>query len=181
MGLIELTRKRVIDPISETVTQTCPYCAGRGRIESPETVSLRAEREIRTYVANNKCDYGIIINVHPEVALYLLGESGKNIDELELLHDMNIFVRAYEDMHIEDTKIIKVTPEMFNILNPISIGQVYTIRPIRNQLEFTDIAYTWINNIYIEIPFGAKYAGKEKKILIKELSRNKIKAKIKEN
>lgn len=181
LGLVEMTRKRVTDAVSETVTQMCPYCAGRGRIESPETVSLRAEREIRTYIAENKPEMGIIVNVHPSVALYLIGDKSKNINLLENFYETNIYVRAYDDMHAEDIKIIKVTAQMTDALNPISIGQVYTVRPERNTLTFRDVAYTFINNIYTEIPFAAKYAGKQKKIYIKEYSRNMAKAKIKEN
>ncbi|MBQ0105822.1 MAG: Rne/Rng family ribonuclease [Armatimonadetes bacterium] len=179
LGLIELTRKRVIDAVSETVTQMCPYCNGRGRTENPETVSLRAEREIRNYISQNKCEYGIIINMHPDPALYLLGEDSKNLESLEKNYNMHIYVRGYEDMHIEDIKIIKVTPEMSDALNPLTIGQVYNIRPKQNHLTVKDVAYTWIENIYTEIPFGNKYEGRQVKISIKELSRNKIKAKIK--
>lgn len=181
LGLVEMTRKRVTDAVSETVTQMCPYCSGRGRIESPETVSLRAEREIRTYITENKPEMGIIVNVHPSVALYLIGDKSKNINLLENFYETNIYVRAYDDMHAEDIKIIKVTAQMTDALNPISIGQVYTVRPERNTLTFRDVAYTFINNIYTEIPFAAKYAGKQKKIYIKEYSRNMAKAKIKEN
>ena len=181
LGLIELTRKRVTDAVSETVSQMCPYCNGRGRVESPETVSLRVEREIREYISKNKCDYGIIVNVHPSVAIYLIGDEGKNIDELEQVYNMNIYVRGYDDMHIEDTKIIKVVPEMLDSLSPLSIGQVYSVRPETNPITIKDTVYAWINNVYVEILFGAKYLGKQKKITIKELQRNIIKAKIKDD
>lgn len=181
LGLVEMTRKRVYDAVSETVTEMCPYCEGRGRIESAETVSLRAEREIRNYLAENKNELGIIVNLHPSAAIYLIGEKGKNISLLENFYETKIYVRAYSDMHAEDIKILKVTPQMTEALNPISIGQVYTVRPENHPITFKDLAYTWISNIYVEIPYGAKFAGKQKKIYIKEFSRNYGKSKIKED
>ncbi|MDR7463119.1 MAG: Rne/Rng family ribonuclease, partial [Armatimonadota bacterium] len=42
LGLVEITRKRVHQDLEEVMRIPCPYCEGRGRVLSPETMSLRA-------------------------------------------------------------------------------------------------------------------------------------------
>lgn len=48
-GLVEITRKRIRDPLSRMMTESCRGCRGRGRTRSCETVALeilrRVERE----------------------------------------------------------------------------------------------------------------------------------------
>jgi len=179
LGLIELTRKRVIDTISETVTAVCPYCNGRGRIESAETVSLRIERELRNFITKNTITYGCIINLNPNVGTYLIGDTGENIKDLEKLHGISIYVRGHSDMHIEDFKIVNIKQEIIDTLMPLSMGQVYTTKPTRSVLSLEDKAYTWIEDCLIEIPYAAKYSGKQIKITIKEVNRNVSIAKVK--
>src|SRR3989304_4089621 len=47
LGLVEITRKRVHQDLEEVMRTHCPYCEGRGRVLSPETMSLRVRREGR--------------------------------------------------------------------------------------------------------------------------------------
>ena len=40
LGLVELTRKRTGESVTQEITEICPMCQGIGRISSKETVSL---------------------------------------------------------------------------------------------------------------------------------------------
>src|SRR5918997_161795 len=73
LGLVEMTRQRVRPSLSQSQTETCPTCAGTGRIFTPETVVRRIERAIRRLSADTR-DRQLMIRVHPEVALYVLEE-----------------------------------------------------------------------------------------------------------
>ena len=64
LGLIEMTRKRTGETLTELVTEPCPYCQGRGRVESAETVSLQIERELRQLCAAND-DEAFLVNAQP--------------------------------------------------------------------------------------------------------------------
>ncbi|HOK55457.1 MAG TPA: Rne/Rng family ribonuclease, partial [Armatimonadota bacterium] len=64
LGLIEMTRKRTGETISEAMTEACPYCQGRARIKSPETVSIDVERELRKLVAEMD-EEAFVITVNP--------------------------------------------------------------------------------------------------------------------
>ncbi len=45
-GLVEMTRKRTGPSLERQLTETCAFCQGMGRMLSPETVMLKAYREM---------------------------------------------------------------------------------------------------------------------------------------
>ena len=47
LGLIEITRKKSRQNLESIIYSPCPYCHGRGRIESPETIAIKICRDIR--------------------------------------------------------------------------------------------------------------------------------------
>src|SRR5439155_9956290 len=65
-GLIEMTRKRTGETVTELITQTCEYCQGRGRTLSPETMRIQIERAIRRRCAENEFE-AVLVHAHPEV------------------------------------------------------------------------------------------------------------------
>jgi ribonuclease G len=48
LGLVEITRKRVYQDLEEIMRIPCPYCEGRGRVLSPETMAMRVSRTLNT-------------------------------------------------------------------------------------------------------------------------------------
>lgn len=71
LGLIEMTRQRVRPSLYQTQTEACPTCAGTGRIFTPETVARRIERAVRRAAVDGK-EKGLLVRLHPDVALYLV-------------------------------------------------------------------------------------------------------------
>ncbi len=47
LGLIEITRKKSRQNIESIIYSTCPYCNGKGRVKSPETIAIKICRDIR--------------------------------------------------------------------------------------------------------------------------------------
>ncbi|HEY1637303.1 MAG TPA: ribonuclease E/G, partial [Rhizomicrobium sp.] len=45
-GLVEITRKRVRDPLVKLMTECCRPCRGQGRIRTPESVALEIVRQV---------------------------------------------------------------------------------------------------------------------------------------
>ncbi|WP_294158023.1 Rne/Rng family ribonuclease [uncultured Selenomonas sp.] len=68
LGLVEITRKKSRSNFESVVYSECPTCHGRGRIESPETVSIRISRDIRRMEHKNHAKNGYEIAVHETVA-----------------------------------------------------------------------------------------------------------------
>ena len=68
LGLVEITRKKSRSNFESVVYSECPTCHGRGRIESPETVSIRISRDIRRMEHKSHAKNGYEIAVHATVA-----------------------------------------------------------------------------------------------------------------
>lgn len=69
-GLIEMTRQRSRESLSQTIFIFCPYCSGIGRIKSSESVSIEIEREIKRALFQKKNDH-FVLTIHPELNRYL--------------------------------------------------------------------------------------------------------------
>jgi ribonuclease G len=82
LGLIEMTRQRVRQSHWQSVTQSCPTCQGTGRVFTPETIVRRVERSVRRMIVEGQRE-GLVIRLHPEVALYLLEEEPEYLRGLE--------------------------------------------------------------------------------------------------
>ncbi|HFC8517235.1 ribonuclease G [Neisseria weaveri] len=46
LGLVELTRKRTRENLSQILCEPCPTCQGRGQLKTPQTVCYEIQREI---------------------------------------------------------------------------------------------------------------------------------------
>ena len=46
LGILQITRKRTKSSLSEALLMPCPVCKGKGKVESPETLAFRLEREL---------------------------------------------------------------------------------------------------------------------------------------
>jgi ribonuclease G len=172
LGLIEMTRKRTGETLTEMVTEPCPYCQGRGRVESAETVSLRVERELRQMAA--ECDEeAFMVNVHPEVALHLIGSGGEVIDEIERRIKRVVYVRANEALHIEKYEI---TPgdlqQMERHMLPWKKGEVVECQVIRSPFSMLPKASAWLDGYLVELENGGKYVGRRVKAKLGDIKRS---------
>ena len=100
LGLIEMTRKRTGETINEQMDEMCPYCAGTGRVSSPQSVALNIERELRRRARSEKGE-AFLVSCHPLVAAAMVGEDGSELEELEHALERGIYIRANELGHHE--------------------------------------------------------------------------------
>jgi ribonuclease G len=105
LGLIEMTRQRVRASLYHTQTDTCPTCAGTGRIFTPETVIRRVERAIRRAWAEGK-EKNLILRVHPVVALYVLEEEPGWLKSMDKSLGMKVALRDNPLLPQDDFKLV---------------------------------------------------------------------------
>ena len=108
LGLVEMTRKRVRESLEHVLTDTCPYCEGRGRVKSPSTVSYETLREVRRVRVHSKDSRKFLINVHPDVADRLLEEERHHVEELENYLNLQLVIKADPELHIEGFEVIAI-------------------------------------------------------------------------
>lgn len=104
LGLVEITRKRVYQDLEEIMRVPCPYCEGRGRVLSPDTMAMRVRRELRKLTRTSKAP-AILVEVHPQVSGALFREGAGWVRALEESCDKLLRVRGREGLHIERVNI----------------------------------------------------------------------------
>ena len=83
-GLVEMTRKRTGPSLERLLTQPCPSCGGTGRLPSPETVLLKAYRELVRRGAKLE-GARVTLRVHPEDLEALQAEARGGLMDLARL------------------------------------------------------------------------------------------------
>lgn len=160
LGLVEMTRKRTGETLVEIMTQPCPYCQGRGRVESAQTVSLKIERELRR-LADDSDEEAFLVNAHPDVAMYLIGSSGDVIDQIERRIKRAVYVRKNELLHIEQYEIIPGNlQELERHALPWKKGEIVECQVVSNIFSSLPRASAWLDGYLVELENGGKYLGR---------------------
>jgi len=107
LGLVEITRKRVYQDLEEIMRIPCPYCEGRGRVLSPETMAMRVRREIRKLAKTAK-SAAVLVEVHPQVAGALMRDGAGWLRALEESNGKRLRVRGREGLHLERLNVAEV-------------------------------------------------------------------------
>ena len=105
IGLVEMTRKRVRDSLGQLLTESCPYCKARGFIKSETTVAHEILRAVVRLLPRHPAPR-VLINMQPELADFLYGSLGKEIDQLEKKYHTQIIPVAREGFHRERFDIV---------------------------------------------------------------------------
>ncbi len=110
LGLVEITRKRVYQDLEELMRIPCPYCEGRGRVLSPQSVAVRVRRELRRTAAASRARC-LVVEVHPEVAALLDRDTAWQEDLAER-SGKAIVVRPQPGMYLDRVNLIQAeSPE----------------------------------------------------------------------
>jgi len=105
LGLVEMTRQRVRPSLWHSMTTECPTCAGSGRVFTPEVVARRLERAIKR-VGHERREAQISVRLHPEVALYLLEEEPKLLQQLQKTTGIDLELRDDPMMRLDEFRLM---------------------------------------------------------------------------
>jgi ribonuclease G len=171
LGLVELTRKRTGESVTEAITTRCPMCEGRGRIPSADTVGTWIERAMRRRLAEPGNAY--FVECHPAVVESLIGTDGGAIEELE--HDLRrgIFLRSSFDFDFEDFEIEVGTIEEFEREHlAFRRAQVLECNVRRSMVEGSEKAVGWTDSgYYVELMDGLAHVGHRVKVVLRDIRR----------
>ncbi len=104
LGLVEMTRKRVRESLSRSLSEACPYCSGEGIIKSKKTICyeiFRAFERQSLLLAGKQ----VSLYVHPALAEEMFGEHRRFIEMLENRFGMKVNISASEKFHVEQYQI----------------------------------------------------------------------------
>lgn len=100
-GLVEMTRQRNKESLTQTLMCPCPYCGGQGTIQSHETASIELERAIKKLVLEG-VKGSIEVIVHPDLDRYLEGEDKEFLDKLAKKESIKLIFKTNNELHLND-------------------------------------------------------------------------------
>jgi len=107
MGLIQMTRKRIKEPLTRILCEPCFYCDGEGFLISCQTICYNIYREILRE-SRDMIGTKLSLRVNPEIAELLHGEENHLILSLERIIGKQIVIYPDPKLHIEEFDVLEV-------------------------------------------------------------------------
>jgi ribonuclease G len=108
-GLVQMTRKRDRENLSQMMCEICMYCGGNGLLKSRRSVCYEIFRKISN--ENHRMPgHSVTIRVHPSVADLMLKDETLNTENLEKELGKRFIIVADNDMYLEKYEIIWEKP-----------------------------------------------------------------------
>ncbi|MBI3078824.1 MAG: Rne/Rng family ribonuclease [Deltaproteobacteria bacterium] len=104
LGLVEMTRQRTRENLSQVLCEPCFYCEGKGLLRSRATICYDIFREIRREAPDLK-GKKIMVTCHPDIADLLYDEERAGVEALEKRLEKGIVVRAKSTFHLEQYEV----------------------------------------------------------------------------
>lgn len=102
LGLMEMTRQRAQESLSDSIYENCPYCQGRGVVKTSMTTSVELHRTLNTVMRKYQetvHDFRVILN--PDVLKRLKEEDEEFLVELERRYSGRLVFRGDPAYHHE--------------------------------------------------------------------------------
>ena len=102
LGLMEMTRQRAQESLSDTIYENCPYCAGRGVVKTSMTTSVELHRTLNTVMRKYQDTvHEIRVILNPDVLKRLKEEDEELLVELERRYAGRLMFRGDPSFHHE--------------------------------------------------------------------------------
>lgn len=100
-GLIEMTRQRSRESLSQTVFTSCPYCVGNGLVKSHESVTVEIERALKKAILSQN-HFALKIITHPELNHYLNGGDKDYFEQFATKANAHLEFAVNDNLHLND-------------------------------------------------------------------------------
>ena len=104
-GLVQMTRKRDRENLSQMMCEACMYCGGDGLLKSRRSVCYEIFRKL-SHEGPKMAGNTVTIKVHPKVADLMLKDEMLNTENLEKETLKRFIIVADNDMYLEKYQII---------------------------------------------------------------------------
>ncbi|MGM0418790.1 MAG: Rne/Rng family ribonuclease [Thermodesulfobacteriota bacterium] len=114
LGLIQMTRKRERKELNKTLCEPCPYCEGRGFLNSGKTICYNIVRDVKRKSVDMTGE-SMTIRCNTEIAELLHGEESKVFNIIEDFIQKPVVVYPVASYHREQFDIVE------NLRTPYSL------------------------------------------------------------
>src|SRR3954451_1284521 len=102
LGLMEMTRQRAQESLSDALYQNCPYCDGRGAVKTTMSTSVEVHRALNTVMRKyQESIHDIRVILNPDVLKRLKEEDEELLIELERRYAGRLTFRGDQTYHHE--------------------------------------------------------------------------------
>jgi ribonuclease G len=105
LGLVQMTRKRTRESLSQLLCHPCPHCEGRGLTRSVSTIAYEILQHVQREAFRYPQSTRITVKAYPEVVTFLYNEEGQDLDQLEKRLKKHIVIKASEGLHQEGYEV----------------------------------------------------------------------------
>lgn len=104
MGLVQMTRKRTEESLSQKLCTPCPYCEGKGEVKSAPTVAYDIIRELVREFSKIPSE-NFLIRAHPQVIDRLCEEDAEFVQDVRDRFFKKIVLKTAPEFHLEQYEI----------------------------------------------------------------------------
>ncbi|MCL6634981.1 MAG: Rne/Rng family ribonuclease [Peptococcaceae bacterium] len=177
LGLVEMTRKKVRPSLTEVLQKPCPYCEGRGKVLSEETLGIHFKNQIFHMARQTKADT-ILVEANPVVAARLIGSGGASLRELEQKTGKNLYIRGSASHHIESVTIrpLQDGDEIQAQTLPVRPGEVLEVKVEEPHISNINDGIARINGFILDIEGAGSLVGETISVEVSKVYRTYAKA-----
>ncbi|MEW6080220.1 MAG: Rne/Rng family ribonuclease [Bacillota bacterium] len=179
LGLVEMTRKKVRQGLEASMLRPCPYCQGKGKVLSEETMARKVREELKSILKRSESE-AVLIEVNPAVASLLIGAGGSNLRELEKETGRCVYIKGSDEVHMESINLraLGTRKEVEEKAFPVHEGQVLELK-----VEEPHVSNPWdgiarVEGYVIDIEGGGKMVGDRVKVEVTRAFRTYAKARL---
>ncbi|AEF93604.1 ribonuclease, Rne/Rng family [Desulfotomaculum nigrificans CO-1-SRB] len=179
LGLVEMTRKKVRPSLAEVVQKPCPYCEGRGKVLSEETVSIHIKTQIYQLARQTMADT-ILVEANPMVAARLIGAGGVNLRELEQKTGKNLYIRGNATHHLEQVTIKPLSgqDEVISQTLPVKPGEIIEVKVEEPHISNPHDGIARMDGFIIDVEGGGCLVGEWVSVEVVKVHRTYAKARL---
>ena len=184
-GLVEMTRRRESQSLKSALGELCPHCGGLGVVPRAESLAIQARREVRALATTQsgteqsgteQNGIGVLVEMHPEIALDFLGEDAEWVRALEDETGAQIRVRAREDWPREHVHWQRIAPDQ-PLARDLKVGALLPLAPESkfypaDEPQFAVMAQTLVALARFPAPNGGGEKGASALVEITEVGRH---------
>ncbi len=156
----------------DALSHPCPYCQGRGRVWSPETISIQIEREIRNRSAKEPFE-ALLVYANPETATCLIGAEGDGVDALEQRIGRPIYVRSRPDYHFEQYEVLSANLlEMEQEVRSRQAGETIECHVVKGEVVQAPRSAAWADGYFLDVGNAVRFQGQSMRVRLTQVGRS---------
>ncbi|MBR4944714.1 MAG: Rne/Rng family ribonuclease [Peptococcaceae bacterium] len=163
LGLVEMTRKKMRAPLTETLEQPCPFCMERGRVDSAATIGLRILEKLEQEAARTEKPV-LTVSCYPSVAAWLLGEG--QLQNIEQQYQKEILLRGDSALSMSEFAVAAQNKENCGDILPVHKGEVLQVKIEDRYQNNKKDGIARINGYVLHVSGAGHLAGADKTVLV---------------